>query len=84
VACSPARSRRHVSCRYDRFGIKTRGTSQATIETFPEQVKTVAEAGHEVGLHGYTHENPIDMMPQQEQDVLDKCIRLITGLKRRY
>jgi peptidoglycan/xylan/chitin deacetylase (PgdA/CDA1 family) len=33
-----------------------------------------------VGLHGYTHENPVDMTPQQEEDVLDKCVEFVTGL----
>jgi peptidoglycan/xylan/chitin deacetylase (PgdA/CDA1 family) len=27
-----------------------------SIETFPEQCKKVVEAGHEIGLHGYSHE----------------------------
>jgi peptidoglycan/xylan/chitin deacetylase (PgdA/CDA1 family) len=40
----------------------------------------VAEAGHEIGIHGYTHENPISMTPSQEVEVLDKCIELVTKL----
>ena len=28
-------------------------------EHFPEQMKLVANAGHEIGIHGYSHENPI-------------------------
>jgi peptidoglycan/xylan/chitin deacetylase (PgdA/CDA1 family) len=27
-----------------------------SIETFPDQLKMVAAAGHEIGLHGYSHE----------------------------
>lgn len=27
-----------------------------SIETFPEQCKEVVKAGHEIGLHGYSHE----------------------------
>ena len=69
---------------FDRFDIKTSWYIPGhTIETFPEQMKAVAEAGHEIGLHGYTHENPIDMTPQQEEDVLDKCIDLVTTLAGR-
>ncbi len=49
-------------------------------ETFPEQMKAVAAAGHEIGVHGYSHENPIAMTPEQEEAVLDKCIDLITDL----
>lgn len=49
-------------------------------ETFPEQMKAVAAAGHEIGIHGYSHENPIAMTRKQEEDVLDKCIELISNL----
>src|SRR5260370_14343524 len=51
-----------------------------SIETFPEQMKAVAAAGHEIGLHGYSHENPIAMTPEQEEAVLDRSIELITQL----
>lgn len=49
-----------------------------SIETFPEQTRMIVEAGHEIGAHGYSHENPIAMTPQQEEDVLLKSIDLIT------
>jgi peptidoglycan/xylan/chitin deacetylase (PgdA/CDA1 family) len=48
-----------------------------SIETFPVQTKMVAEAGHEIGAHGYSHENPVAMTPKQEEDVLAKCVELI-------
>ena len=51
-----------------------------SVETFPEQMKAVAAAGHEIGIHGYSHENPIAMTPEQEEVVLDKAIELITAL----
>ncbi len=51
-----------------------------SIETFPSQMKAVADAGHEIGIHGYTHENPIAMTPAQEEAVLDKCIGLVEQL----
>lgn len=51
-----------------------------SIETFPEQMKAVVEAGHEVGIHGYSHENPIAMTPAQEEAVLDRSIELVTQL----
>jgi peptidoglycan/xylan/chitin deacetylase (PgdA/CDA1 family) len=40
----------------------------------------VADAGHEIGLHGYSHENPMVMTPEQEEAVLDKTIELVDGL----
>lgn len=51
-----------------------------SVETFPEQMKAVVQAGHEIGIHGYSHENPIAMTPEQEEIVLDKSIELITKL----
>src|SRR6218665_3748331 len=48
-----------------------------SIETSPSQMRAVAEAGHEIGIHGYSHENPIAMTAVQEEAVLDKCIDLV-------
>ncbi|EJC2915174.1 polysaccharide deacetylase [Campylobacter coli] len=48
-----------------------------SIETFPEQMKMIVDAGHEIGAHGYLHENPIAMSAKQEEDVLLKSIELI-------
>ncbi len=66
---------------FERFGIKTTWFIPGhSIETFPDQMRAVVEAGHEVGIHGYSHENPIEMTPEQEEAVLDKCIGLVTKL----
>ncbi len=57
-----------------------------SIETFPDQTKMIVDAGHEVGAHGYSHENPVAMTPKQEEDVLVKSVELIekvTGAKPR-
>ncbi|EJQ0500856.1 polysaccharide deacetylase [Campylobacter coli] len=48
-----------------------------SIETFPEQMKMIVDAGHEIGAHEYSHENPIAMSAKQEEDVLLKSIELI-------
>ena len=67
---------------FERLGIKTSWFIPGhSIETFPEQMKAVAEAGHEIGIHGYSHENPVAMTPEQEEAVLDKCIDLVTKLQ---
>ncbi len=50
-----------------------------SVETFPEQFQAIVADGHEIGVHGYSHENPMVMTPQQEEDVLLKCIELITS-----
>lgn len=66
---------------FERWGIKTSWFIPGhSLETFPEQMKAVAEAGHEIGMHGYSHENPIAMTPEQEEAVMDKCIDLITDV----
>lgn len=54
-----------------------------SIETFPDQVQQIVDAGHEVALHGYSHENPLAMSPIQEAAVLDRCIELIEAAARR-
>ena len=54
-----------------------------SIETFPEQMKAVADAGHEIGGHGYSHENPISMTPAQEEAVISKAVELIEKLSGR-
>lgn len=51
-----------------------------SIETFPKEMKEVVEAGHEVSAHGYSHENPIAMTEQQEEDILLRSIELIEDL----
>ncbi|MBB4985300.1 MULTISPECIES: polysaccharide deacetylase family protein [Streptomyces] len=63
---------------FERYGIRTSWFIPGhSIETFPEQTRMVVEAGHEVGAHGYSHENPIAMSPRQEEDVLARSVELI-------
>jgi peptidoglycan-N-acetylglucosamine deacetylase len=66
---------------FDRWGIETTWFVPGhSIETFPEQLRAVAAAGHEIGMHGYSHENPMVMSRDQEEAVADRCISLITEL----
>jgi len=66
---------------FDTYGIRTTWFIPGhSIETFPKQMQMVAAAGHEIGLHGYSHENPVAMTPEQEQAVLEKSIALVTEL----
>jgi len=48
-----------------------------TMESFPAETEAVAAAGHEIGLHGYSHENPLALSRDQESAILHKCIALI-------
>jgi peptidoglycan-N-acetylglucosamine deacetylase len=69
---------------FRRFGIRTTWFVPGhSIETFPDQIGQVIEAGHEIGVHGYSHENPIAMTAEQEEAVLDRCIELITRVSGR-
>ncbi|PLN83426.1 polysaccharide deacetylase family protein [Aspergillus taichungensis] len=49
-------------------------------ESFPAEVKQVVDSGCEIGLHGYAHEGAYQMTPEQERDVLVRCIDLATKL----
>ena len=69
---------------FGKYGIKTTWFIPGhSLETFPEQMKAVSDAGHEVGVHGYSHENPIAMTREQEEAILDRCIELITQVTGR-
>lgn len=64
---------------FGRYGIRqTFFWPGHSVETFPEQFDACVAAGHEIGVHGYSHENPIAMSRQQEIDVLDYCVDLLT------
>jgi peptidoglycan/xylan/chitin deacetylase (PgdA/CDA1 family) len=44
-----------------------------TVETYPETTLAILEAGHEVGHHGYLHENPVALAgPDEERAVLER------------
>ena len=63
---------------FDKHNIKTTWFIPShTLESFPEDMAAVRDAGHEIGLHGYTHENPAEMTIEQQRDVLDKTFRLL-------
>ena len=63
---------------FDKFKIKaSRFIPSHSIETFSEQTRMIVEAGHEVGAHGYLHENPVSMTHRQEEDVLAKSVELV-------
>jgi len=49
-----------------------------SLETFPKEIAAVRDAGHELGLHGYSHENPDSMTLEQQRDVLNHTYKLLT------
>lgn len=56
-----------------------------TIETYPASVHAILEAGHELGHHGYLHENPVALPGvAEERAILERGLEVIdrmTGLK---
>jgi peptidoglycan-N-acetylglucosamine deacetylase len=69
---------------FARLGIRTSWFIPGhSIETFPDQMHQVAAAGHEIGAHGYSHENPVAMTPTQEEAVLGRAIELVEQLSGR-
>jgi len=43
----------------------------------------IADKGHEIGLHGYSHENPAQMTIEQQIAIMDKCYKLIEAFTGR-
>ncbi|GAB7347469.1 hypothetical protein MBLNU459_g4382t2 [Dothideomycetes sp. NU459] len=63
---------------FDKYDIKTTWFIPGhSLETFPEECRLIAAGGHEIGLHGYSHENPAAMTLEQQTAIMDKCYRLI-------
>ena len=53
-----------------------------TIETYPDESRRVADAGHEIGHHGWTHRPPASVSREEEEEELvraNEAIRSLTG-----
>lgn len=52
-----------------------------TAETYPDLTREIVAAGHEVGHHGYLHENPLALeTPQREREVLRRGLDALDGV----
>ena len=49
-------------------------------ETHVSLVEDIARRGHEVAHHGYMHEPPATLTPEQEEEVLHKGISILKGI----
>lgn len=49
-----------------------------TIATFPDSVASVVAAGHEIGCHGWTHEDLATLSPDAERDVMERSVEAVT------
>lgn len=53
-----------------------------TAEAYPALVEAICRHGHEIGHHGYAHENPLTLAPDEEERVLQRgcdVLRSLTG-----
>ena len=63
---------------FKRYGITTTwGGTGHSVESFPAQFEMIVAEGHEIGIHGYSHENPLAMTREQEAEVIDKTIEVV-------
>lgn len=63
---------------YRRFGLKQTFFIPAwCIENHPRAVEQIVQDGHEIGYHGYIHEAPNSLSPQQELDWMCRSIEII-------
>ena len=49
-------------------------------ETHVGLVEEIARRGHEVGHHGYMHEPPATLSPEEEKEVLERGIQILQGI----
>jgi len=49
-------------------------------EKHPKMVEAVLAGGHEIGLHGYLHEKLAGLNEEQEEEILARCIRILTSM----
>lgn len=57
-----------------------------TAQAFPDLVRSIVDAGHEIGHHGYAHENPATLVADEEAAVLDRgldALREVAGVTPR-
>ena len=51
-----------------------------TAETYPDSVKAIIHAGHEVAAHGYTHTSPTNLTPAEEEETLIRSKHILEDL----
>ena len=48
-------------------------------ERYPRRVEAIVAAGHELGVHGYTHTSPSAMDAAAEEEELTRALRILRG-----
>ena len=63
---------------YRRLGIRQTFFIPAwCVERYPSAIETILKGGHEIGHHGYIHENPNELSPADEAHWLDVGIDIL-------
>jgi peptidoglycan/xylan/chitin deacetylase (PgdA/CDA1 family) len=47
-------------------------------EDFPESVEVIVAGGHEIGVHGYTHDPPSSLTPEEEDSQLERTNQVLS------
>lgn len=62
----------------DQFGIKgTFFIPGHSALAFPEPTRMIHAAGHEIGHHGWVHENPTMLTPEEERRVMERGLEVL-------
>ena len=65
----------------DRYGVKaTFFVPGLTAERYPEVIMRIAEAGHEIGHHGYAHERFAGKTTEEQIEIIEKTQRIFKDL----
>lgn len=51
-----------------------------TAASYPDQTRRILAEGHEVGAHGFCHESPVGLAPEDEARLLDRSIASMQGV----
>jgi peptidoglycan/xylan/chitin deacetylase (PgdA/CDA1 family) len=57
-----------------------------TLETFPESTAAIVAGGHEVGCHGWFHEDVATLADDEERELVERCaaaVERVTGARPR-
>ena len=69
---------RRILTMLDRYGIKsTFFIPGHSLLAYPDPSKAIKAAGHEIGHHGWIHENPLTLTPEQERAVIEKGLEVL-------
>ena len=60
---------------YRRLGLKQSFFMPAwTMQRYPDAVEAILKAGHEIGHHGYIHEDPTEISSAQQREAFERAL----------